>query len=497
MTDQRSPLPVKKYLLSLEPCAHGGLIRKSSQKYGIPESEMLDASASLNPLGTPFEHPDSELDIQDLLRTGLEKLEQYPDNRYLEYRTAAASFVGMGTTYENIVPGNGSTEIIRLVAECVIAEGDVVLIPKPTFSEYEMQCKVMGAEIKYVDQEDIFDLDGKTLDEAKIIFVCNPNNPTGKLFFKEQIEELAEKCATHKTILFIDEAYIELADPQQSVAYLVEDNDYLFIQRSLTKSFAIPGIRMGFGVASRKFACVLNNARLSWNMGCVSDTIATALLKMEGGANSKYLRDSRDFIAKEREFLMQKLSRRGFKPIESSVNYIFVDISDLSMNSSELAERMASHGVLIRDCSSFQDIGKDHIRIAIRNREENERIASTIRQVIYEWGREQAEFQLGENIKVASDCGRRGSNTDCDYYPCHFEGQDCTFCFCPFYPCEDSLTGGSWVESSSGGKVWSCLNCNIVHEEKVVDELLSVFTTDGLDEKSIKKAWEHVMETNL
>jgi threonine-phosphate decarboxylase len=167
------------------------------------------------------------------------------------------------------------------------------------------------------------------------------------------------------------------------------------------------------------------------------------------------------------------------------------------MNSSELAERMASHGVLIRDCSSFQDIGKDYIRIAIRNREENERIASTIRQVIYEWGREQAEFQLGENIKVASDCGRRGSNTDCDYYPCHFEGQDCTFCFCPFYPCEDSRTGGSWVESSSGGKVWSCLNCNIVHEEKVVDELLSVFTTDGLDEKSIKKAWEHVMETNL
>ncbi|WP_292469500.1 threonine-phosphate decarboxylase CobD [Methanolobus sp.] len=497
MTDQRSPLPVKKYLLSLEPCAHGGLIRKSSQKYGIPESEMLDASASLNPLGTPFEHPDSELDLQDLLRTGLEKLEQYPDNRYLEYRTAAASFVGMGTTYENIVPGNGSTEIIRLVAECVIAEGDVVLIPKPTFSEYEMQCKVMGAEIKYVDQEDIFDLDGKTLDEAKIIFVCNPNNPTGKLFLKEQIEELAEKCATHKTILFIDEAYIELADPQQSVAYLVEGNDYLFIQRSLTKSFAIPGIRMGFGVASRKFARVLNNARLSWNMGCVSDTIATALLNMEGGANSKYLRDSRDFIAKEREFLMQKLSRRGFKPIESSVNYIFVDISDLSMNSSELAERMASHGVLIRDCSSFQDIGKDYIRIAIRNREENERIASTIRQVIYEWGREQAEFQLGENIKVASDCGRRGSNTDCDYYPCHFEGQDCTFCFCPFYPCEDSRTGGSWVESSSGGKVWSCLNCNIVHEEKVVDELLSVFTTDGLDEKSIKKAWEHVMETNL
>ena len=488
---------MKKYLLSLEPCKHGGLIRKSSQLYGIPESEMLDASASLNPFGTPFDHPDSDLDLNELLKKGLNKLEQYPDNRYLEYRAAAADFVGMGITYENIIPGNGSTEIIRLVAECVIGEDDVVLIPRPTFSEYEMQCQVMGASIKYVDQEDIFDLDDALLEEAKIIFVCNPNNPTGRMIPKERIEALAEKCVSHKTILFVDEAFIELADPEQSVAYLVEDNDYLFIQRSLTKAFAIPGIRMGFGIASSKFACVLNSARLSWNMGCIADTVATALLSMEGGVNSKYLKNSRDFIEKEREFLMQKLSRRGFRPFESSVNYIYVDISELSLNSTELAQRMASHGVLIRDCSSFQDNGKDHIRIAIRTREENERIAYTIRQVIYEWGREQAKIQLEENIRSAVNCGRKGSNTECDYYPCHFEGQDCTFCFCPFYPCGDSRTGGNWVESSSGGQVWSCLKCNIVHEEKVVDELLSVFTTEGLNKESIKKAWKEVMENNL
>ncbi|MBN2110239.1 MAG: aminotransferase class I/II-fold pyridoxal phosphate-dependent enzyme, partial [Methanosarcinaceae archaeon] len=416
---------------------------------------------------------------------------------YLEYRKAAAGFVGMGTTYENIIPGNGSTEIIRLVAECVIGEGDVVLIPKPTFSEYEMQCRVMGARIKYIDQEDIFDLDAELLDEAKMIFVCNPNNPTGRLLLKEQVGEIAKKCAAHKTILFLDEAFIELADPDQSVAYLVEDNDYLFIQRSLTKAFAIPGIRMGFGIASKKFACVLNNARLSWNMGCIADTLATALLNMEGGANSKYLKDSRAFIKQEHDFLMQKLSRRGFKPIKSSVNYIFVDISELSLNSSELAERMASHGVLIRDCSSFQDIGTNYIRIAVRTREENERVVSTIRQVIYEWGREQAHMQLEENIRAASDCGRRGSNTECAYYPCHFEGQDCTFCFCPFYPCGDARTGGSWVESSSGGQVWSCLNCNMVHEEKIVDELLSVFTAEGLNKESIAKAWKNVMENKL
>jgi threonine-phosphate decarboxylase len=135
--------------------------------------------------------------------------------------------------------------------------------------------------------------------------------------------------------------------------------------------------------------------------------------------------------------------------------------------------------------------------VAIRTREENERIADTIRQVIYEWGREQAEMQLHENIKVAAKDGRKGSNIDCDYYPCHFEGQDCTFCFCPFYPGEDSRTGGNWIESSSGGQVWSCLNCTIVHEEKIVDDLLSVFIAEGLSDESIRKAWKEVMEQNL
>ncbi len=497
VSENTAPIPVKEYLLALEPGAHGGLIRKSSQEYCIPENEILDASASLNPFGTPFEYPYTGLDLNLLLDRGLEKMEQYPDNRYLEYRKAAAEFTGMGVVPENIIPGNGSTEIIRLVAECVIEEGDSVLIPQPTFSEYEVQCRVLGANIKYIRQQDLLSLNGDILGDAKILFVCNPNNPTGQLFTREQIADIAEKCARNDTLLFVDEAFIELADPDQSVADMVEANNYLFIQRSLTKAFAIPGIRMGFGIASTSFAKVLNNARLSWNLGSIADNVATALLKMEGGVDSRYLVESRELIETERDYLTQKLNRRGFKPFKSSVNYIFVDISEFSMNSTELAQRMASHGVLIRDCSSFQEIGDDYIRVAVRTREENDRILQTIKQVISEWGREQAEAMLDANLEKAADCGRLGSNTDCDYYPCHFEGQDCTLCFCPFYPCEDERTGGQWIESSSGGKVWSCLYCDIVHKPEVVDDVLSVLVKEGRNEKSIKKAWKNALETRL
>ncbi|MBN2109581.1 MAG: threonine-phosphate decarboxylase [Methanosarcinaceae archaeon] len=497
MSEKKVPLPVKEYLLALEPGAHGGLIRKSSQEHAIPESEILDASASLNPFGTPFEHSYTGLSLDPLMEKGLERIGQYPDNRYLEFKQAAAQFIGMGVRPENIIPGNGSTEIIRLVAECVIEEGDTVLIPQPTFSEYEVQCKVLGANIVYIRQEELNDLNGEILEDAKILFVCNPNNPTGKLFTKEQIAFMVEKCAQHHTLLFVDEAFIELADPTQSVADMVEGNEYLFIQRSMTKAFSIPGIRMGFGIASTSFAKVLDNARLSWNMGCMADTIATALLKMEGGVNSKYLRDSRELIKTERNFLTQKLTRRGFKPFLSSVNYIFVDISEFSMNSTELAQRMAAHGILIRDCNSFQETGDNYIRVAVRTREENERISNTIKEVVNEWGREQAEAMLERNLKKAAECGRLGSNLSCEYYPCHFEGQDCTFCFCPFYPCKDERTGGQWIESSSGDNVWSCLYCNIIHEPEVVDDVLAVLIKEGRNRESIRKAWKNALEPRL
>ena len=145
MSEQRS-VPLREHLLALKPCRHGGLIQETSETYGIPESEILDFSANFNPLGNPFEYPESGLNFDEILKKGLEKLMEYPDNRYLEFREAAAKFVGLGVTPQNIIPGNGSTEIVRLVVECVTEKGDIVLLPWPTFGEYEMQCRIMGAE---------------------------------------------------------------------------------------------------------------------------------------------------------------------------------------------------------------------------------------------------------------------------------------------------------------------------------------------------------------
>ncbi len=489
---------LKEHIVELQCPAHGGLIVQTAEKYGLDPEMILDLSASLNPIGTPFDHPSGGLMLEDVLGQAIEKMQHYPDNRYPQLRSAAASFIGGSLTAENIVPGNGSCEIMRLVAECMVDENDIVLIPHPTFNEYEQQCKITGARVHYITQEGIFDIEEGLLERAKLLFVCNPNNPTGILHPGEKLLELAKRCAAKDTFLFVDEAFIELSDPSQSVAAVVADHPNMLVLRSLTKDFAVPGVRLGFGVACTQLAEKLNTARLSWNLGSLADAMGTALLNMEGGSYSDYLKTSRQTICKEREYLIEKMSGiRKFKPIPGDVNYILVDLEDSPLDSVELTGRLAQKGILIRDCSSFPSMGNRYVRIAVRPREETDRLSTALGEVVVEKARDTAKENLGSLL----DKGIRtpqGGNRECPYYPCHhFPDQDCTFCFCPFYPCKDTRTGGKWVDRSSGGSVWSCEDCTIVHEKEFVQHALDILHEEGdLDDK-LKKVWEKVMEPRL
>jgi histidinol-phosphate aminotransferase/threonine-phosphate decarboxylase len=267
--------------------------------------------------------------------------------------------------------------------------------------------------------------------------------------------------------------------------------------RSLTKDFAIPGIRMGFGIASPAMAGILNTARLSWNLGAIANATGVALLNIEGGIDSPYLKKAREMILKEGETLKAKFDRiRGFEVGEVNVNFIFVDVSKFMLNSSELTARLAARGVLVRDCVSFHGLEKNYIRIAVRTEKENDRLIAAIGDVITEWGREQAKNELQHVIEKASEEGIGGRKT-CEYYPCHFEGQNCTFCFCPFYPCENEKTGGKWIQSSRGGRIWSCVDCHLVHKKEIAQKILDCLMQEGDTDELVKVAWKKVMEPIL
>ena len=159
--------------------------------------------------------------------------------------------------------------------------------------------------------------------------------------------------------------------------------------------------------------------------------------------------------------LIAKLENiRGFRIIENGQQHILVDIRDFGMDAPELILRLLEHGIKVHEC------GENCIRIDAADMDQ--KLIDVISSAISEWGEDLARKNIEDVLKTGRRVGRR----DCEYYPCHFEGQDCTFCFCPFYPCNDERTGGKYVESSTGGTVWSCANCTIVHEPEVAQEIL-------------------------
>jgi len=224
-------------LLDLQPCIHGARLSECAQAVGKRTDELLDFSVNLNPIGPPK--------LKSVVLDAYNSITNYPDNRYPGLKKAAADYFHVSP--ENIVPGNGSSELIRLLAETMIESGDKVIIPAPTFGEYEFQCKLFGADIEYVDYNKITKIQPVN---CKAVFLCNPNNPTGSLLNRKDVISLAQNCASSGTFLIVDEAFIELSNPHESVADIAASNDFVIVLRSVTKTFAVPGLRIGFAVAS-------------------------------------------------------------------------------------------------------------------------------------------------------------------------------------------------------------------------------------------------------
>ena len=358
---------IKKGFAAALACHHGGKIRNIASRMGAGD-EILDFSANINPLGSP---PLEEVILREMRWIG-----HYPDNEYEDFKEAAAAFTGVNP--ENIVPGNGSSEIIRLFAEMVVEDGDLVVIPIPTFGEYETQSRLFGAGIKYVNQlgkrPEIGD---SVLKEAKALFLCNPNNPTGTLLPRKYVAELAKRCESNETFLLLDEAFIELSDPDESLVARAPEMEYLIVMRSLTKSFGVPGIRLGFGVANRELAFIMNSARMPWSISSIGAAAGAHLLK-----ETAHIEKSRRYIKGELIWLTEALTNLGLEPLKSSVNFILVKIEKTGWRSRALAERMLLEKILIRDCSSFAGLNDSFIRVAVRKREENERLISALGRVL-------------------------------------------------------------------------------------------------------------------
>jgi threonine-phosphate decarboxylase len=347
---------VKEELRGLEKAAHGGEV------WRYFERDFIDFSSNVNPLGPSPEALKAVTEAHW-------KCAHYPDPDSLALKEAIAAYVGVEE--EHLTVGNGSTELIKNFSEAFLRRGEKVAILGPTFSEYEVFSRLYGAEVhfRFPDREKDFDFDAVDLPKPlRAVFLCYPNNPTGRAMDRKRLEELLGEVEERDAFLFLDEAYIEFTD-LESLCRRATEGEGLFVLRSLTKFFSLPGLRIGFGVGGRKVTAYLERLRVPWNVNCLAQAAAIASMK-----DAEYIQEARNFLRREREFFYRRMRGLGLETLPSEANFFLTEVGKAGATAPEIKRRLIERGILIRDCSTFTGLDASYMRTSVRTREENERL---------------------------------------------------------------------------------------------------------------------------
>jgi len=360
----------------LKPCHHGGEVWEAEKKTGLAREKIMDFSSNINPLGFSQK-------AGDTIKDNLEQIQVYPDSASTALREAIAASFG-GIDLNNVVVGNGSTELIYLFAESFLEKGDVAIIPAPTFGEYENAVRKAGGEPRHIKLSNDFRIEPNIfsgeMKDAKMAFMCNPNNPTSILTPYNVLVEMIEEALEEDVLLFLDEDFLEFVDEEKQVSLVDEIDDYpnLFILQSFTKVYGLTGLRIGYGIASEEIIKLLSNAKIPWNVNCLAQAAAMTAL-----TDREHLKKTQELIKTERAYLSRELKRiDSFKLYPADANFIFMDIRESGFTSAQLKEKMLKEGILIRDCSSFSGLDDYYIRVAVKTRQENERLLEAFAKVV-------------------------------------------------------------------------------------------------------------------
>ena len=338
--------------------AHGEVVSRSLE---VHVEDLLDFSQNINPLGAPHAA------LEAARKALFEESDRYPDLEYTELREALAEYLGVPP--ENVVPTNGGAEALFLAAGAAGAGGALVL--EPTFSEYAAAARASGMEVvRRVGRrpEESFGFDHAALDDLggiSVVFLCNPNNPTGDSLGYREVLEVADRVREADAVLVVDEAFRDFV-PEISVAAMVDEG--LWVARSFTKFFAIPGLRLGCLVCEDP-----GRARAlqpSWPVNAVAAAAGIAAAEDRGFAETSVAE-----VARLREHLFEALAAiDGLRPFPAVANFLLVRGPD------GLAGRLARRGVLVRGCGPFDGLGPEYFRVAVRGEAENVRLVAAIRE---------------------------------------------------------------------------------------------------------------------
>ncbi|HHY29153.1 MAG TPA: histidinol-phosphate transaminase [Syntrophaceticus sp.] len=355
-------------ILTLDPYVPGKPIEEVEREFGI--TGVIKMASNENPLGpSPA--------VIEALKAAAPRVFNYPDSNCYYLKREMASFYSLSE--DHFIFGNGADEIIKMIGEAFLNPGDEVIHAWPTFSEYIFASKLMGAKPCSVPVGENFKHDLKKIAErvgsnTKLIFICNPNNPTGTIISRQEMQEFFEKIPSD-IVVVVDEAYYEyVTDPQCSSAVELVDKNRVIVLRTFSKIYGLAGLRIGCGIASPDLISLINRVREPFNVNLMAQEAAVAALK-----DQAHVSQSKELVIDGKVYLYGEFERLGLGYIPSETNFIFVDIK---RDSKEVFTALLKEGVIVRTGDIFDR--PNYIRVTVGTPEQNKRFIICLEKVLGE-----------------------------------------------------------------------------------------------------------------
>ncbi len=356
-------------------CHHGGIYSAKNSK-----SVKIDFSSNINPLGT------SKKVIKALIKN-INLSSIYPDPDCIELKKDILKYLNCEVDdIDNLIIGNGATELIHYFSSTFVK--NKAIIPSPTFCEYELAAKRSDAKISFIKIKNDFHIDPDAMvkdsnnpeNKATTIFLCNPNNPTG-IDSKKEVEEILEKANNNITIL-LDESYVEFTndDVKRNNYFLnfIKDYKNIVILRSMTKSFGLAGLRIGYAISNKTIMEKMKNKIIAWNVNGLAQIAASEALK-----DKSHLKSAKKMIQSEKKKITNNLKKNSkMNLINTDVNFYLIEILN-EWNSTKVKDKLLDkNNILVRDCKTFTGMNDRFIRVSIKTPKENSKLFKALERTL-------------------------------------------------------------------------------------------------------------------
>ncbi|NLM25390.1 MAG: histidinol-phosphate transaminase [Firmicutes bacterium] len=359
-------IETRREILAIKPYIPGKPIEEVQKEYGL--SKVIKLASNENPLGASAK-------AMEAISNHFSKLSIYPDGNCTELKAELAK--NLKIDHDQIIIGNGSDEVLKLIGEAYLTSDDQVIMADPTFSEYQYVARLMGAAEELVPLKDhkhnLKEMLQRITPQTKIIFICNPNNPTGTIVNQDRLVEFL-KAVPSNILVVIDEAYyeyVQASDYPQTIS-LLKDFENIIITRTFSKVHGLASLRVGYGIAHPKIIANLNRVKEPFNVNSLAQVAAIASLR-----DQEHLAKSVTVNEQGKLYLYQELEKLGLEYIPTEANFIMFNVR---RDANTLFEELLKKGIIIRSGSIFNM--PSYIRLTIGTMEENESFIRALKEVL-------------------------------------------------------------------------------------------------------------------